>query len=156
MGGQSMLIQLILLLSVGVVAALLTRSTAGARHQAIRRLALLAFVLAAVLSIVFPVWLSRAANAVGVGRGTDLLLYGLVIAFLSYIATSHRRMNQMSRSITLLTRELTLSEARAARLGEHGRTTGAGEPASPSAAAPSAAPPSVSSSVSSSTPPPPS
>lgn len=112
MGGQSVLIQLILLAAVAVVAVLLTRSTAGARHQAIRRLALAAFVAAAVLSIAFPVWLSRAANLVGVGRGTDLLLYGLVIAFLSSIATSHRRMNQMSRRITLLTRELTLAEAR--------------------------------------------
>ena len=115
MGGQSVLIQLILLAAVAVVAVLLTRSTAGARHQAIRRLALAAFVAAAVLSIAFPVWLSRAANFVGVGRGTDLLLYALVIAFLSSIATSHRRMNQMSRQITLLTRELTLSEARGSR-----------------------------------------
>ena len=115
MGGQSVLIQLILLAAVAVVAVLLTRSTAGARHQAIRRLALAAFVAAAVLSIAFPVWLSRAANFVGVGRGTDLLLYALVIAFLSSIATSHRRMYQMSRQITLLTRELTLSEARGSR-----------------------------------------
>ena len=117
MGGQTALIQLILLAAVAVVAVLLTRSTAGARHQAIRRLSLMAFVAAAVFSIVFPEWLSRAANAVGVGRGTDLLLYGLVIAFLSYISTSHRRMNQMSRRITLLTRELTLAEARGDRAG---------------------------------------
>jgi hypothetical protein len=115
MGGQAVLIQLILVAAVAVVAVLLTRSTAGARHQAIRRLALMAFVVAAVLSIAFPVWLTRAANFVGVGRGTDLLLYALVIAFLSYISTSHRRMNQMSRRITLLTRELTLSEAREGR-----------------------------------------
>ena len=55
----------------------------------------------------------RLANVLGVGRGADLLLYALVIAFLSYISTSHRRMNRMSRQITLLTRELTLAEARA-------------------------------------------
>ncbi|WP_082544213.1 DUF2304 domain-containing protein [Sanguibacter sp. Leaf3] len=115
MGGQSALIQLILLAAVAVVAVLLTRSTADARHQAIRRLSLMGFVVAAVFSIIFPEWLSRAANAVGVGRGTDLLLYGLVIAFLSYISTSHRRMNLMSRRITLLTRELTLAEARGER-----------------------------------------
>ena len=124
MGGQSVLIQLILLAAVAVVAVLLTRSTAGARHQAIRRLALAAFVAAAVLSIAFPVWLSRAANLVGVGRGTDLLLYALVIAFLSSIATSHRRMNQMSRRITLLTRELTLSEARGSRASAPASTAG--------------------------------
>lgn len=112
MSGSVVLIQIILLLAVAVVTLLLTRSTAGARHQAIRRLFLLAFVVVAVFSIIFPTWLSRAARLVGVGRGTDLLLYCLVIAFLSYIATSHRRMNQMARQLTLLTRELTLSEAR--------------------------------------------
>lgn len=127
MGGQAVLIQLILVAAVAVVAVLLTRSTAGARHQAIRRLSLLAFVVAAVLSIAFPVWLSRAANLVGVGRGTDLLLYALVIAFLSYISTSHSRMNQMSRRITLLTRELTLSEAR------NGRSVTGEGPATPPA-----------------------
>lgn len=129
MGGQAVLIQLILVAAVAVVAVLLTRSTAGARHQAIRRLSLMAFVVAAVLSIAFPVWLSRAANLVGVGRGTDLLLYALVIAFLSYISTSHSRMNQMSRRITLLTRELTLSEARNGRsvTGERPTTPPAGE-----------------------------
>ena len=129
MSGSTLLIQIILLIGVAVVSALLTRSTAGARHQAIRRLFLGMFIVAAVTSIVFPQWLSRAANLVGVGRGTDLLLYALVIAFLSYISTSHRRMNRMSRQITRLTRELTLAQARGAHLGttshaedDHGAT----------------------------------
>lgn len=112
MGGNVLLIQIILLVAVAAVAVMLTRSTAGARHQAIRRLFLLAFVAGAAASVIFPQVLSRLANAVGVGRGADLLLYALVIAFLSYISTSHRRMNRMSRQITLLTRELTLAEAR--------------------------------------------
>lgn len=122
MSGSTLLIQIILLIGVAVVSALLTRSTAGARHQAIRRLFLGMFIVAAVTSIVFPQWLSRVANLVGVGRGTDLLLYALVIAFLSYISTSHRRMNRMSRQITRLTRELTLAEARGARLTPPPRT----------------------------------
>jgi small membrane protein len=120
--GSTLLIQIILLIGVAVVSALLTRSTAGARHQAIRRLFLGMFIVAAVTSIVFPQWLSRVANLVGVGRGTDLLLYALVIAFLSYISTSHRRMNRMSRQITRLTRELTLAEARGAALARRSPT----------------------------------
>ncbi|MBE7699561.1 DUF2304 domain-containing protein [Oerskovia sp. Sa1BUA8] len=107
-----MLIQVILLAAIAVVAVLLTRSTADARHQAIRRLLLAGFVVASVAAIVFPQALSYLANLIGVGRGTDLLLYALVIAFVSYIATSHRRANQLSRKITLLTRELSLAEAR--------------------------------------------
>ncbi|WP_066465174.1 DUF2304 domain-containing protein [Sanguibacter suarezii] len=112
MGGNVLLIQIILLAAVAGIAVLLTRSTAGARHQAIRRVCLMLFVVGAAASVIFPQVLTRLANALGVGRGADLLLYALVIAFLSYISTSHRRMNRMSRQITLLTRELTLAEAR--------------------------------------------
>ncbi len=115
-----MVIQIILIAAIIVVTVLLTRSTAGARHLAIRRLLLVGFVLAAVLAILFPDLLSRVANSVGVGRGTDLLLYALVIAFLSYMATSFRRTTQLNRKITLLTRELSLAEAREPH---HGGTT---------------------------------
>lgn len=111
-----MLIQIVLVAAIAVVTILLTRSTANARHQAIRRLLLAGFVIGAVLSVLYPAWLSYLANAMGVGRGTDLLLYALVIAFVSYIATSHRRANALSRKITLLTRELSLAEARIARV----------------------------------------
>lgn len=107
-----MLIQFILVAAIAVVTIMLTRSTADARHQAIRRLLLVAFVIVAAFAVIFPDMLTAVANAIGVGRGTDLLLYALVIAFVSYIATSHRRANQLSRKITLLTRELSLAEAR--------------------------------------------
>jgi small membrane protein len=112
------LIQVILIAAVVVVTVMLTRSTANARHQAIRRLLLAGFVVAAVLAIIFPGVLSALARLVGVGRGSDLLLYALVIAFVSYIATSHRRSNQLTRKITLLTRELSLAEARIAEVDE--------------------------------------
>ena len=105
-------IQAILLIGIGVVAVLLTRSTADARHQAVRRVLLLGFVLVAAASILLPTWLSLLARLLGVGRGTDLLLYGLVIAFLSYISTTYRRMKQMGRRITALTREMALAEVR--------------------------------------------
>lgn len=115
MSGSTLLIQLVLLVGIGLVTLLLTRSTAGARHQAIRRLMLLGFVGIAALSIIFPQVLTSVANTLGVGRGTDLLLYALVIGFLSYLSTNYRRMNRMSSQITRLTRELTLAEARMER-----------------------------------------
>ncbi|UKJ65545.1 DUF2304 domain-containing protein [Cellulosimicrobium cellulans] len=113
-----MLIQIILVVAVGAASVLLTRSTANARHQAIRRLLLVGFVLTAVLAILFPEWLTYVANMLDVGRGTDLLLYALVIAFVSFIATSHRRTNQLERKITVLTRELGLAEATLERVDD--------------------------------------
>jgi len=105
-------IQVVLIVAIIGVALLLNRSTADSRHQAIRRLLLLGFVVAAVASVAFPAVLSYLAGFVGVGRGTDLLLYALVIAFLSYIATSMRRTRQLTARITVLARELALAQAR--------------------------------------------
>ncbi|MEE6273024.1 DUF2304 domain-containing protein [Georgenia wangjunii] len=109
---NTLIIQVLLLIGVAVVAVLLTRSTATARHQAIRRLLLVGFVVGAALSVIFPNWLTWLARLVGVGRGTDLLLYALVIAFLSYIATTFRRINVLERKITKLTREVALERAK--------------------------------------------
>lgn len=108
-------IQLLLLVGIAVVTVLLTRSTSDARHQAVRRVLLVGFVLVAVSAILAPSWLSALAALVGVGRGTDLLLYLLVIAFLSFIATSLRRVKVLDRRITELTRELALLQARLER-----------------------------------------
>jgi hypothetical protein len=111
-----MLIQAILVVAVVLLTVKLTRSSTNVRHQAIRRLLLAGFIVAAVVAILFPEMTSVAANAVGVGRGTDLLLYALVIAFLGYIATTFKRFDELSRKITLLTRELSLAEAELERV----------------------------------------
>jgi hypothetical protein len=115
---NQVLIQVVLLVAVAVVAGLLTRSTANARHQAIRRLLLVGFVVAAAVSVVSPDVVTWLANRLGVGRGADLVLYALVIAFLSYIATSYRRLNALDRKITTLTRELALATARLEKTGD--------------------------------------
>ena len=105
-----MWIQLILLAAIVGVALTLNRSTADARHQAIRRILLMLFVAGAAASVLFPQILTRIANLIGVGRGADLLLYALVIAFLSFMATSFRRMNQLQSRITVLARGKVLAE----------------------------------------------
>ncbi|WP_168211815.1 DUF2304 domain-containing protein [Ruania zhangjianzhongii] len=117
MNEEKIWIQLLLLLGVAVVTVLLTRSTADARHQAVRRVLLALFALATAAAILFPTLLGRAAGLVGVGRGADLVLYLLVIAFLSFIATTYRRMKATDRQITELTRELSLTEARLEQAG---------------------------------------
>jgi small membrane protein len=103
-------IQVLLIVSVGVVALFLLRATAGARHQAIRRVLAFAFALLAMLSIITPTWVTKVAHLVGVGRGTDLLLYGLIVTFLGYTATSYRRFRQIERRLTELTRQIALDE----------------------------------------------
>ncbi|WP_432542469.1 DUF2304 domain-containing protein [Kineococcus sp. SYSU DK002] len=104
-------IQVLLIAVVLVVGVLLVRSTAGARHQAVRRLLLAALVALAVASILAPGAVTAVANAVGVGRGADLLLYGLVVAFLGFVVSSYRRSRALEETVTQLARRLALDEA---------------------------------------------
>lgn len=105
------LIKILLLVAVVVVTLMLNRSTAGSRHQAVRRLLLVGFVLLAAAAVLFPRLLTQVAQLLGVGRGADLLLYGLTVFVLGYVASSYRRMRQMEQQVTTLARELALRRA---------------------------------------------
>lgn len=106
-----MWIQLLLIAGVVVIGVLLMRRTGADSHLAIRRMLMGLFVLGAILSILFPQWLTWFANLIGVGRGTDLLLYALVIAFFAFVYAQHRRNLATQRQVTLLARRLALLEA---------------------------------------------
>ena len=106
-----MLIKIILIAAVLIAAYFLVRSTANAKNVALRRLLLLLFALIAVISIIFPDITGIVASWVGVGRGTDLLLYMLVIAFLGYAVVNYRRMNILEGRLTDLARELTIARS---------------------------------------------
>lgn len=106
-----MWIQILLIVGVVIIGAVFMRRTGADSHLAIRRLLYGLFVLVAVLSILFPQWLTWAANLVGVGRGTDLLLYALVLMFLVLVYTQSRRNAAQQRQITLLARKLALLQS---------------------------------------------
>jgi len=104
------LIQLVLIVVVVAVAVRLLRDR-GARTQAVRRLGLLVFAAFAVWSILFPSVWNRLARLVGVGRGTDMVLYALVVAFLSFTLTTYVRFREFETRYTKLARRLALTEA---------------------------------------------
>lgn len=106
-----MWIQIVLIIGVVAIGAVFMRRTGADSHLAIRRLLYGAFVLVAILSILFPQWLTWVANLVGVGRGTDLLLYALVLMFLVFVYTQSRRNADQQRKLTLLARRLALLQA---------------------------------------------
>lgn len=109
------LIQVVLIVVVVAVAAQLFRSR-GERSQALRRIGLVAFAAFAVISILFPnVW-NRIATLVGVARGTDVVLYALVVAFLSFAGTTYIRFREMETRYTRLARRIALDEAHQASL----------------------------------------
>ncbi len=106
-----MLIKVLLLLGVGLVVALGLRAPGGARHLAMRRIAVVGFAALAVLSVIFPDTWNAAAKLVGVGRGTDLLLYGTIVVFLLSMVTTYRGFRESELKLTLLARRLAIDEA---------------------------------------------
>ena len=108
---SQLIIKSVLLVCVAGLGWMMLRSPGGARHQAGRRLATLAFVLFAIIAIVAPSLTAHLAHLVGVGRGADLLLYALVIAFLAQVLSSFRRDARRERQITHLARRIALNTA---------------------------------------------
>lgn len=106
-----MWIQILLIAAIVVLAVFMMRRTGADSHLAIRRLLMGLFVIGAVLSVLFPQWLTWLARLIGVGRGTDLVLYGLVIIFLAFVYTQYRRNAALQRQLTLLARKIALLEA---------------------------------------------
>lgn len=106
-----MWIQFLLIAAVAILGGVMMRRTGADSHLAIRRLLMMFFVIAAVLSILFPQWLTWVASLIGVGRGTDLLLYALVVVFLTFIYTQYRRNLVQQRRLTRLTRRIALLDA---------------------------------------------
>ena len=107
---MKIVLQLVLIVVVFLVAARLLRGR-GARTQAVRRLGLLVFAGLAAWSILFPQVVTNVAKLVGVGRGTDMVLYALVVAFLSFTVTTFVRFHDFETRYTKLARRLALDEA---------------------------------------------
>jgi hypothetical protein len=103
------LIQVLLIAAIFAVAVVLLRARTE-RHLAIRRVLLVGFAGLAGLSVLYPTIWNRMAHFVGVGRGTDLLLYGLIVAFLGFVVTSYLRFRDLEVRFTRLARRIALDE----------------------------------------------
>jgi hypothetical protein len=112
-------IKIILVLGVMAAAVPLLQGQ-GARHLAIRRILLMLFMTFAAASIFRPDLWTRLANLVGVGRGSDLVLYSLVIAFLGFVMTSYVRNRAIELQLTRLARRIALAEADPPTAGRRG------------------------------------
>ncbi|MGQ4574837.1 DUF2304 domain-containing protein [Dermabacteraceae bacterium P7006] len=109
-GSRTLIIQVLLILSILGIAAWLFKKR-GAKQLAIRRLIILAFVLFAVIAVIFPEILGIAAAFVGVGRGTDLLLYATVVVLLGFLALQEARTKNQEKRTTYLARRMAIDDA---------------------------------------------
>jgi hypothetical protein len=105
-------IKLLLLAAIAFVGYYAVRGSRRALHRAIWRAFVCLALAGAALSVVFPDSLSWIANKVGVGRGADLLLYVLTIAFMLVSVVLFRRLADLERKYVTLARTLAIREAR--------------------------------------------
>jgi small membrane protein len=108
------LIRIFLIIAAVGLLIVLLRSRTSARTRAWKKLIVIALTGIAILSILRPELTGRAANFVGVGRGTDLLLYLLTAIFLYVAVGFFLRFRDVERQLTVLARRLALDEAAAA------------------------------------------
>jgi hypothetical protein len=106
-----MLIQILLLVAVAALLIMFVRNWHGVRMQAGKRIGLLVFAAVNIYAVVRPDDVTAVANLLGVGRGTDLILYGLVVAFLAGMLNCYLRFKLVDRRLTELTRVLAVREA---------------------------------------------
>ena len=98
-----------ILIACFLVAAILASIVFRAR-LAYRMLAVVLF-LAAIGFVLFPDFTTVIAKSLGVGRGTDLLLYVSLIAGIHAILLLYRRTRELERKITEQVRATALRDA---------------------------------------------
>lgn len=106
-----MLIQVVLLAAVASCLILFVRAKNGVRLRASKRLAFVGFLLLNVYAILRPDDVARFANALGVGRGTDLLVYLLVMTFVFVVISFYLRLKDGERRLTELARTMAVRDA---------------------------------------------
>lgn len=73
--------------------------------------AMMAISLLGILLVLFPALTSDVAHAVGVGRGTDLVLYCFILITIMAIGNIHLRLRAASEQTTELARAVALLSA---------------------------------------------
>ena len=104
-------IQVLLIAAVATLLVYLLRSRASAQSRAWVKLGYLAFILAGIYAVLRPNDTTVVANWVGVDRGTDLMVYALVIAFAFTTLSAYMRFKDLELRYARLARAIALAGA---------------------------------------------
>lgn len=101
-------IQVILVATAVILLAVFIRSPHTQRTLAVKRIAFIMFMIMSCYMVLRPADTSWLAHKLGVGRGTDLVLYLLVVAFGCFAANTYLRFRTLERRFTDLVRSVAL------------------------------------------------
>ena len=105
------LVQLILIAAFVALFLFTLRSRTANSVSATKKLALLTFMVVVVVAVLSPGLVSEVANLVGVGRGTDLVLYLLAVMFCFYVVNDYLRSQDSRNQLHKLARKIAVLEA---------------------------------------------
>jgi hypothetical protein len=105
-------IQVLLIAAVISLLIFLLRSRKSAQSKAWVKVGYLAFIVAGVYAVLRPDDTTVVANWVGVDRGTDLMVYALVVAFAFTTLSAYMRFKDLELRYARLARAIALEGAR--------------------------------------------
>jgi len=106
-----MLIKILLILAVVLLILLFLRHHGKSNTAAGVKIGFAVFMAFGVVAVLLPNAVSDVANFVGVGRGTDLLLYGLVVAFGFATINTYLRFKELELRYAKLVRAVALQNS---------------------------------------------
>jgi hypothetical protein len=104
-------IQVLLLVAAMALVVFLLRSRGSVQARAWVKVGYLLFVFAGIYAILRPDDTTVLANLVGVRRGTDLMLYALIIAFAFTTVSAYMRFRDVELRYARLARAIALEGA---------------------------------------------
>jgi hypothetical protein len=106
-----MLIKILLLVFVLLIAIYFLNAANHAKTQAWKKILFSLFIVFMIVATISPDITNRLANAVGVGRGADLLLYTLAVTFVFFVVNSYMKFKEYENRINKLARGIAIAEA---------------------------------------------
>ncbi|HZU48595.1 MAG TPA: DUF2304 domain-containing protein [Mycobacterium sp.] len=105
-------IQLLLIFSIMALLVYLLHSRRSAQSRAWVKVGYVVFVFAAVYAVLRPNDTTVVAHWVGVARGTDLMLYALIMAFSFTTLSTYLRFKDLELRYARLARAIAIEGAR--------------------------------------------
>ncbi len=104
-------IQLLLIVAILFVIIRFLSSRNTSQTQAWKKILLLFFAISAIVLVLAPNILNGIAHVLGVGRGADLLLYALTVAFVFVQLNNYIKTKEEQKRIVILARKIAITEA---------------------------------------------
>ncbi len=81
------------------------------RNRFLNRLVLMGALLVTAFFVLYPSVTTRIANWMGVGRGTDLILYLGIVILIFVLLMMYSKIKKLEEMVTMLTRDKTLKNS---------------------------------------------